>query len=276
MVDLDKTGKVTIQRGNIVAANRRVSRRPAPGAPSPRVRVLRMRKAPEPRDWEEAEFVPSPGLETSELERLPLFPLPGAVLFPGTFMPLHIFEPRYRALVKSALEQRGAMGVVQLRRDPPGGDVPRVHQVTGVGRIAQCQELPDGRYLILLAGLARARIVRECTTDEPFRRFELVLLDETVVPAASAARELETLRSCLRPVAADLTEGGAPLLQAAEHATDPGEFADLLTSVLIDDSSKRQRLLEMTDAQRRVNEVVHYLAEVLLEKRKKSGSSALN
>ncbi|HSC86131.1 MAG TPA: LON peptidase substrate-binding domain-containing protein [Polyangiaceae bacterium] len=213
----------------------------------------------------------SRGLAPHELADLPLFPLPGVVFFPHTYLPLHVFEPRYRALVETALARGGSMGVVQLRRDLPTGAgqnrQPEVCDITGVGRIVEHERLPDGRYLILIEGLARARILRELSTAEPFRRFELAVLPERELEGDAAQAALGTLRGCVRALAPGLGEAGEPLLRAVEWAKAPGALADLLASALIDDATARQRLLETLRASQRVDDLVALLSSRLLDQR---------
>jgi Lon protease-like protein len=206
---------------------------------------------------------------------LPLFPLPGVAFFPRTFMPLHVFEPRYRALVRTVLEADGMMGVVQLVRgdaqaqlpSPVAAQGPAVQRVTGVGRIVEYERLSDGRFLILLEGLARARVVRELATEEPFRRFELEEITEKRLDTASATRALDTLRGCIRALRSSVDEGADGLIAAAESASCPGALADLAASTLVEDPRRRQKLLETPCMASRVEEVVSFLSEFLLERR---------
>jgi len=94
---------------------------------------------------------------------LPLFPLPNVVLFPAALLPLHIFEPRYRAMVGDALEGERLIGMVMLR---PGWEsdydgTPSVYPVGCAGFITHADKLPDGRYNVLLRGLEKFRILQE-------------------------------------------------------------------------------------------------------------------
>ena len=94
---------------------------------------------------------------------LPLFPLPTVVLFPNIFLPLHVFEPRYREMVADALAGDRMIGMVLLR---PGWEheyegAPPVYPVGCSGVITHFERLSDGRYNIVLRGLARFRILRE-------------------------------------------------------------------------------------------------------------------
>jgi Lon protease-like protein len=102
---------------------------------------------------------------------LPLFPLPNAVLFPGVPLPLHIFEPRYRAMVRDVEQRDGRLvGMVLLRGDwrREYYGAPDVFPVGCAGRMVNVEPLPDGRYNILLHGLREFRIVGE-RRDQPFR-----------------------------------------------------------------------------------------------------------
>ena len=99
--------------------------------------------------------------------RLSIFPLGGALLFPRMHLPLHIFEPRYRALVSDALARDRRIGMIQPRGP---GDPPPLFEVGCVGRIAQVDALDDGRFELVLEGLTRFRIVEERVVTTPFRQ----------------------------------------------------------------------------------------------------------
>ena len=109
--------------------------------------------------------------------RIAIFPLTGAVLFPGLQLPLHIFEPRYRAMVQEVLVRDRMIGMVQPRvrvgeemREPPA-----LFDVGCVGHIADVEALDDGRYNLVLSGLARFRVVRELDVTTPFRQVEAII-----------------------------------------------------------------------------------------------------
>jgi Lon protease-like protein len=111
---------------------------------------------------------------------LPVFPLTGSLLLPGTWLPLNIFEPRYRNLVADALEGDRHIGMIQPvvpgrdnRPDPDADpDHPELYAVGCAGVIDQAERQPDGRYLILLKGLCRFRIRRELPLHRGYRRVE--------------------------------------------------------------------------------------------------------
>lgn len=108
-------------------------------------------------------------------KRLSIFPLTGALLFPGLQMPLHIFEPRYRALVSDALARDRRIAMIQPQRPVEGAPL---FQVGCVGRIGDVEALEDGRYNVVLEGENRFRIIRELEVTTQFRQIEAELLDE--------------------------------------------------------------------------------------------------
>ena len=118
---------------------------------------------------------------------LPIFPLPNVVFFPGTVLPLHIFEPRYRAMAADALAGERRIGMVLLR---PGWEshyegCPEPYEIGSVGHIEHSEQLPDGRYNILLNGQQKFRICR-FVQDKPYRRAEVEILPEALSGAERA------------------------------------------------------------------------------------------
>ena len=121
-----------------------------------------------------AELDKSPSQET-EQKRLSVFPLADVVLFPAMHLPLHIFEPRYRAMVSAALAGDRLIGMVQPRtliNKIDDQDKPDLFDTGCVGRIVDVEALDDGRYNIVLEGLARFHIKRELDVPTPFRQVE--------------------------------------------------------------------------------------------------------
>ena len=114
--------------------------------------------------------------------RISIFPLPGAILFPGLQLPLHIFEPRYRALVKDALARDRRIGMIQPQRAQEGAPL---YQIGCLGKIEEVEALDDGRFNLILKGEARFRLVRELDAATPFRQIEAELIGEEDFPALS-------------------------------------------------------------------------------------------
>ena len=124
--------------------------------------------------------------------RLSIFPLPGAVLFPGLQLPLHIFEPRYRALVGDALVRDRRIAMIQPQRPIDGAPL---YTVGCVGRIGEIEAMDDGRYNLILEGESRFRLVRELDVTSAFRQVEGELIeddeDETLTHAQRGGFERE-------------------------------------------------------------------------------------
>lgn len=134
----------------------------------------------------------------TDTTRLSIFPLPGALLFPGLHLPLHIFEPRYRAMVSDAMARDRRIAMIQPRPDSDDRDRPNLFDVGCVGRIAEVEALDDGRYNVILEGLSLFRVVREIAATTAFRQVEALLLpngDDATLPLASrSSLEMESRR----------------------------------------------------------------------------------
>lgn len=128
--------------------------------------------------------------------RVSIFPLTGAILFPGMQLPLHIFEPRYRALVGDSLARDRMIGMVQPKG--PGGNA-TLFEVGCLGRIGDVEALDDGRYNVILEGLQRFAILRELDVTTEFRQVEVELWEEdeagdSLSIAERASLEIESRR----------------------------------------------------------------------------------
>jgi Lon protease-like protein len=126
--------------------------------------------------------------------RLSVFPLAGALLFPGMHLPLHIFEPRYRAMISDSMARDRRIGMIQPRpfmgtNLSPHGEPPMLFDVGCVGKIAEFEAIEDGRYNLVLEGLSLFRIVRELDVTTAFRQVEAELL-----PVAAEAEILSLSR----------------------------------------------------------------------------------
>lgn len=130
------------------------------------------------------------------VQRISIFPLAGALLFPRMHLPLHIFEPRYRALVSDAMARDRKIGMIQPR---DLGVSPHLFDVGCLGRIADVEALEDGRFNIMLEGIARFHVLRELDVTTPFRQVEAELeehaaLEEALAGVERAALEQEARR----------------------------------------------------------------------------------
>lgn len=173
--------------------------------------------------------------------RLSIFPLAGALLFPRMHLPLHIFEPRYCAMVSDAMARDRRIGMIQPRGD---GDPPPLFDLGCVGRIAEVEALGDGRYNIVLEGTSLFRVARELDVSTPFRQVEAELISipdepETLSLGHRAALETESRR----------------FADAQGYAVDWDSVARLDDEALVNgiaqiapfDAAAKQALLEASD-----------------------------
>src|SRR5512135_2527783 len=132
--------------------------------------------------------------------RFAIFPLPNVVLFPGTYLPLHIFEPRYRAMTEAALAGDSVIGRVLLRAgsDAMEARAP-IFSIGCAGRIVEHRRLRDGRFQLLLYGVRRFRVVRELASNAPFREVDAELLPDPAFTelAPATQRALDSARAAL-------------------------------------------------------------------------------
>ena len=131
--------------------------------------------------------------------RVPLFPLPGAILFPRAQLPLHIFEPRYRDMVRDAAEGAGRIAMIQPHRLDDDNKAP-LYAVGCVGELVGMEELDDGRFNIVLLGTNRFRLVREEEPDGLYRCAEVDIsaFDDEEPPPLSLAQRAEVEREARR------------------------------------------------------------------------------
>jgi len=129
------------------------------------------------------------------MTRFPIFPLPGALLYPGLQLPLHVFEPRYRAMVSEALARDRRIGMIQPQRAEDGAPL---FTIGCLGYIGNVEAMEDGRYNIVLDGVSRFKVLQELEVKTPFRQVEAALLDEpedqVLAPIERASFEREARR----------------------------------------------------------------------------------
>lgn len=106
-------------------------------------------------------------------QRISIFPLAGALLLPGMQLPLHIFEPRYRALIHDAMARDRRIGMIQPRTEGSRqGAAPPLFDVGCIGHISDIEAMDDGRFNIVLNGIARFKVLQELNVTTAFRQVE--------------------------------------------------------------------------------------------------------
>lgn len=187
-------------------------------------------------------------------EQFPIFPLPNVVMFPDVLLPLHIFEPRYRAMMAAALAGERVIGMVLLR---PGADAAAktapIFEVGCAGVIGDCERRSDGRYNLVLRGERRFRIVEERATDAAYRIVRAELLedpapDELGAPVRNA---LLAERERLEALVVELAAASAPVsvdqVRAQVRTLDPIALVHALAFAIDCAPLEKQGLLEARD-----------------------------
>jgi len=182
--------------------------------------------------------------------RLSIFPLPGALLFPGMHLPLHIFEPRYRAMIGDAMVRDRRIGMIQPMH---GGDT--LYDIGCVGKIAEVEALDDGRYNLVLEGIALFRVLRELDVATPFRQVEAELLppiaDDNLSLGRRSSLELESRRF------AD-AQGYSVDWEAVGRLDDESLVNGIAQSAPFDAAAK-QSLLEAPDIETRAELIIQLM-----------------
>jgi len=196
---------------------------------------------------------------------VPIFPLPNVVLFPETVLPLHVFEPRYRAMVRDAASGERRIAVALLR---PGYEEeymgsPPIHPLGTVGRIDGLRPLPDGRFLLSLVGLQRVRF-EEIASDRPYRLAHTTPLPERGVddhdPEIRRAKlDLLASQACLLRELSGGESGGVVTHENVPFAVAVnGSCANLPV-----DAEVRQELLALDDLRQRQIRATGLIDQVL-------------
>jgi Lon protease-like protein len=201
----------------------------------------------------------------SDLLILPIFPLPDITFFPHTFLPLHVFETRYRAMVTDALARDRRIAVVRLR---PGYETryegkPEVFAVAGAGEIVNCERLASGRFNILVKGQWRVRIDAELPSDTLYRMVRARRLED------APAGDVKALIGRIRASCKQLLEALDRPLDVLDGALGPDEtasaIADRVAAAFLPDPSVRQSLLETLDVGDRLQRVARALDDLANE-----------
>lgn len=187
-------------------------------------------------------------------EELPVMTLPNVTFFPQALMPLHIFEPRYRQMLRDVLATDRLFAVAGLNTkrgattefEPP-------HRIATAGIVRACQENSDGTSNLLLQGICRVEFL-EILKDEPYRRVKVRLLPSQT-PASTSDNAI--LRRELARLLRLKQKLGAPvppeITQFLAKVGDPETFVDLAAFSLCDSQAVKQKLLETLDISARFN-----------------------
>jgi Lon protease-like protein len=204
-------------------------------------------------------------------DAIPLFPLSGAILLPGGQLPLNIFEPRYLAMFDDAMRGERIIGMIQPAAGVDGGpgEKPALRPVGAAGRITQMSETGDGRYFVVLSGIARFKLVAELDTTTPYRQAQVDFhcFAEDFAPEETLAPDL---RESLNAIAFDLAQ--ALRLDIARNDIEAMPDFDMVAIFAMIgpfDPAEKQALLESADLTARAD-LLLALAEVALSRATKA------
>ncbi len=189
----------------------------------------------------------------SQIESLALFPLADVVLLPEVSVPLYIFEPRYRQMMRDALAGSHQIGMVAVRPDSVDAMAadPPIFDIGCLGRIANAQERPDGTFQIMLLGESRFRILEEdaSTSDREYRSARVELLPDRIPESAAEIAAMQQSRTELLELLERLARniGSTHDPRAAMDAFarfEPARLVNALTQSVSFTPIERQQLLE--------------------------------
>jgi uncharacterized protein len=196
-----------------------------------------------------------------EQDVVAVFPLPNVVFFPHTDLPLHIFEPRYCQMVEDTIQNRQMIGMFLLQpgwQDDYYGNPP-IYSVGCAGELIKAEALPDGKFNIVLRGVARVRAM-ETIQESPYRKVRVHILPEVTSKSPSAVNAMK------RSLLADFQAFSRHTDEAAEEISRKSEFAAVVNAIasnLSMDPEEKRRLLEMGDVYDRAVAVQNHLSAAL-------------
>lgn len=195
-----------------------------------------------------------------------LFPLPNLVLFPGVVQALHIFEPRYRKMTEDALAADNLISVCLYKGEAQEEWLldeasPAVHQTICIGKVVANKELEDGRFNLIIAGVKRAKILRELAIDQPYRMAEVQLIEDVVATDTNEVYEMrkELLEACKSSGLLDKLTANKEFKKIIGNDLSLGLLVDLVAFVANIDCLQRQRILEIDDVNIRCKQLVEFL-----------------
>jgi Lon protease-like protein len=203
-------------------------------------------------------------LRPEELARLPVFPLPRVVFFPGSVLPLHLFEPRYRAMIEHCMTHGPRALAVTLLE--PGFEAayegrPAIRTIAGVGRIVTHEANPDGTHDVVLQGLHRVKLGEIFDESLPFRTAKATLLESTGLEVPP--HELQALLVCAAQVAQAVRRQHPEFSVGVGLDAGAERVADTIADRFVALPELRQAILEELDLRARVARVTGAVGELL-------------
>lgn len=205
------------------------------------------------------------GIKIQSGEKIPVFPLPNAILFPHVELPLHVFEARYRKMLEDCQSGSNLMAVSLLKKGWETSVEPLpAHDIVGVGFVKLCVENNDGTSHIIIRGIARARI-SEYTQWEPYRIASMNPIEENVQNQREVGWKARKLSKLFLEKVYLTTKISDDDLRQLETIEDPGELANLAAFTANVDFYTKQELLETVDLDTRLNRLIEILEQDLIK-----------
>lgn len=210
----------------------------------------------------------------SAVKRLKVFPLPSVVLLPGGAQPLHVFEQRYRRMVKDALDSDAIFAMAQVVPGQEGGleGKPMLDSIVCVGVITLHEELDEGRFNVMLVGVARARIKRELPQTHLYREVEAELLEDEPY----AGPEEEELREAVLDLIARVPNTVGQRVAQLTARSRGGQLADVVAATIHQDVGRRLEVLEQLDVRQRIRSIADDLTLLIARIKPKKPEGLLN
>jgi Lon protease-like protein len=195
----------------------------------------------------------------ADVERIPLFPL-NTVLFPGMWLPLQVFEERYKQMLRDCGMVEGSFGVALIREGQEVGSTAFPHDVGTVARIAKAVPLQDDRVFIQTQGLRRFRVHR-LIHDRPYLQGDVEFLPEPRVDRRRTNHVLKRVVERYQTYIEAVRALGRQIMDAPHISHDPEVFSWLVASTLLVPTTLLQRLLETDDVRERLEQEADLLDE---------------
>lgn len=180
--------------------------------------------------------------------QIPIMTLPNAILFPQALLPLYIFEPRYRAMLKESLEKQRMFAIAM-----PGAHT-RPRNIGGIGIIRACVDRPDGTSNLILQGVSRVRFTH-FTQKDPYYVGDIEVLETK----ESNPQDVEKMAAKVVDLVNQLHVGGSlendGIIKFLNELTDYEALADIITYSFIEDVDRKQAILEELDLSKRLRKV---------------------
>jgi ATP-dependent Lon protease len=193
-------------------------------------------------------------MEITVPDEVPVMTLPNCAFFPQALMPLHIFEPRYQAMLRDVLATNRLFAVAGLdRHKAREGEFEPPHRVATLGIVRACQQNADGTANLLLQGVCRLRLLK-IVSDAPYRRIRAQALASEPGATDQQNEALRRELSRLLTVRSKLArEGQAGIAAFLKTVHDPEAFADIAAFSVCEDNGMKQKLLETLDVHHRLH-----------------------